>query len=89
MGSRIRLKNSISFFEEINSTLTQWDIAAKSETILLSLPINLKHLLFSSNVPVPFDKKDPRIRKIPVDVKVPSYKELLHINWLLSRGTMK
>ncbi len=89
LGSRIRLQNSVRFFEEINDILTEWDITSTSETILLSLPKNLKNLLFTSRTPTPFDKKDQRIRKIPVDVKVPSYKELLHINWIAGRALLR
>ena len=76
------------FFEEINTTLAAWEVATQSETILMAVPINLKNLLFTSNVPTPFDRKDPRIKKVPVDIRVPTYKELLHINWIVSRGTL-
>jgi hypothetical protein len=89
LGSRIRLKNSILFFEEINETMQQWDIAKNSETILMSLPINLIHLLFTADVKVPFEKKDPRVKKIPIDVNVPGFKELGHIHWLVSRGLLR
>ncbi len=89
LGSRIRLKNSALFFDEINETLTEWNIAAHSETILLSLPIGLIHLLGSAHVPMPFEKKDPRVKKIPIDVDVPSLKELGHIHWLVSRGLLR
>ena len=86
LGSRIRLRNSILFFEELNETLTKWDISSNSESILAAVPINLKNLLFTSNVPPPFEKKDLRIKKIPLDIKVPSFKELVHVNWIVSRG---
>ena len=89
LGSRIRLRNSRLFFEEINEILTKWDVTSKSEVILLSVPINLKNLLFTSKIPVPFGKKDPRIRKVPVDVRTPSFKVLMHINWLATRGTLQ
>ena len=86
LGSRIRLRNSILFFEEMNETLTKWDISSNSESILAAVPINLKNLLFTSNVPPPFDKKD--LKKIPLDIRVPSFKELVHVNWIVSRGTL-
>lgn len=89
LGSRIRLKNSILFFNEINETLTEWSVAKQSETLLLSLPINLIHPLFTADTPVPFDKKDPRLKKIPIDVHIPGSKELGHIHWLVSRGLLK
>lgn len=89
LGSRIRLQNSVKFFEEINETLTQWDISSTSETILMSLPISLKNLLFTSKIETPFEKKDPRIKKVPIDVRVPSYKELLHVNWIAGRAILR
>jgi hypothetical protein len=89
LGSRIRLKNSALFFEEINKTLTDWNIVLQSETILLSLPINLIHLLYTANVSVPFEKKDQRVKKIPIDVNVPCLKELGRIHWLVSRGRLE
>lgn len=89
LGSRIRLRNSRLFFEEINEILTRWNVAFKSEAILLSVPINLKNLLFTSRISVPFDKKDPRLRKIPIDIRTPSLKELMHVNWLATRGTLR
>ncbi len=88
LGSRIRLQNTVLFFEEINQTLQEYKVADKSETILLSLPINMINLLFTAEVPVPFDRKDPRIRKIPMDVNVPCFKELTHVNWNCSRATL-
>ena len=89
LGSRIRLKNSALFFEEISKTLTEGNIVLQSETILLSLPINLIHLLFTANAPVPFERKDHRVKKIPIDVNVPCLKELGRIHWLVSRGRLK
>ena len=89
LGSRIRLQNTVLFFEEINATLGAWDVSEKSEAILLSVPINLKNLLFSSKIPPPFDKKDPRIKRIPMDVRVPTFKELKHVDWMVTRGTLR
>jgi hypothetical protein len=88
LGSRIRLKNSIAFFEEINETLTAWRVASMSETILMALPINLKNLFYTADILPPFDRKDPRIKKIPLDIRIPTFKELEHVNWEVSRGTL-
>ena len=89
LGSRIRLKNSIAFFEEINETLTVWNVAAKSETLLMALPISLKSLFYTANVPPPFEKRDPRIKKVPLDIRIPNFKELEHVNWVVSRGELR
>ena len=89
LGSRIRLKNSIAFFEEINRTLIDWEVATKSDTLLLFLPVNLKHLFFSANIPPPFDRKDSRIRKVPLDIRLPNFKELSHVDWVVRRGVLR
>ena len=89
VGSRIRLKNSIAFFEEINETLTDWNVAAKSEAILMALPINMKSLFYTADIPPPFDKRDPRIKKVPLDIRIPTFKELQHVNWEVSRGRFR
>ena len=88
LGSRIRLHNSVVFFEEINQTLRNWNVLPGCNRILMSLPVNLTNLLYSANVPPPFQKKDPRIRKIPFNVKTPSYKELCHIHWEATHGRL-
>lgn len=89
LGSRIRLKNAISFFEEINETLGDFDMASTSETILLSVPVNLKNMFFTANPPPPFEKRDPRIKKVPLDIRLPRFKELEHVNWVMSRGILR
>ena len=88
LGSRIRLHNSVVFFEEINQTLHNWNVLPRCNRILMFLPVNLTSLLYSANVPPPFQKKDPRIRKIPLNVKTPSYKELCHIHWEATHGRL-
>ena len=88
LGSRICLHNSVLFFEEINQTLLNWNVLPKCNRILISLPVNLSNLLYSSKVPPPFEKKDPRIKKIPLNVKTPSFKELCHIHWEVTHGRL-
>ena len=86
LGSRIRLHNSVIFFEDINQTLHSWNVLPKCNRILMSLPVNLTNLLYTSKVIPPFEKKDPRITRIPLNVKTPSFKELCHIHWEVTHG---
>ncbi len=89
LGSRIRLRNTVNFFEDINETLADWDVCDQAELILLSVPVNLKNLFYSSKIAPPFEKRDPRLRKIPVDVKTPGVKELERVLYLSLRGTLE
>jgi len=88
-GSRIRLRESVEFFEEINRRLALWqDDLQGSADIFYSCPVRLLNELFSSKIAPPFDRQDPRLKKIPFDVRPPNHKELLRINYLLTSGCL-
>lgn len=78
-GSRLRLANTKAFFEEINDRLSYYDFD-DIERIIMSCPKSLIPLLFQSKVKTPFNKKDPRLIKVPIDVKKPNHQELIKIN---------
>jgi hypothetical protein len=88
-GSRIRLANTVRFLEEINERLTDWEEDLETERILYSCGAQLWGLLYQSKVPPPFEKKDPRLIKVPLDVKVPSFDELLRVNEVVMKGYLK
>lgn len=88
-GSRIRLANTVSFFEDINAKLTEWEVVAEVERILIHCPIRLQPLLYGSKVPPPFSKEDPRIRKVPLDVHRPDHAELLRVSKIGAKGWLK
>ncbi|MBK9452584.1 MAG: hypothetical protein IPN95_24780 [Bacteroidetes bacterium] len=85
-GSRIRLANTVSFFEDINEKLTEWDVADEAARILVSCPISLQSLWFESRIQPPFSKDDPRLLKVPVDVHRPDLEELERVNRIIQRG---
>lgn len=85
-GSRIRLANTVTFFEEINERLTEWEDEFSPQRILYSCTATLWGLLFQSKIPPPFEKKDSRLIKIPRDVQIPDFEELLRINRLSVAG---
>ena len=78
-GSRIRLANTVQFFEDINGKLEEWAMEEVVERILLSCPVRMRPLLFGSKVPPPFTKDDPRLRKVPLDVHRPDLEELKRV----------
>ncbi len=85
-GSRVRLANTVSFFEDINEKLREWDCTDDAVRILISCGEKLRPLWFSSHVTPPFDKDDPRITKVPLDVQRPDLEELTKINKVLLKG---
>lgn len=88
-GSRIRLANTVRFVEEINERLTVWEEQYAPQRILYSCTAPLWGLLFQSNVPPPFEKKDPRLLKIPMNVHLPGYEELQRVHEFVQQGELR
>ncbi len=78
-GSRIRLANTIAFFEEINRRLNEWFLQRPIHRILYHCAPQLWGMFFASKIQPPFDKKDERLLKIPIDVKQPNLQEVRRI----------
>ncbi|WP_420581569.1 hypothetical protein [Reichenbachiella sp.] len=75
-GSRVRLAKTIEFFESINSTLSS---LLKNDTyarIGLNCNATLIPYLYNSKVQCPWDKKDPRLYKIPLHIAQSNYTHL-------------
>lgn len=87
-GSRIRLANTVRFFEEINEKLVEWSEDFELERICFSGTAQVWGLLFQSNPLPPFEKKDERLVKVPMDVKVPSYEEMMRVSDFIKKGRL-
>ncbi|MCC5945790.1 MAG: hypothetical protein JJT94_12730 [Bernardetiaceae bacterium] len=87
-GSRIRLANTVDFFEEINAKIAEWHVIDKVAHIFYSGTSDMLHLLYQSKVAASFDKKDPRLRKLPFFTDKPLFKVLAHANYLLRLGEL-
>lgn len=85
-GSRIRLANSVTFFEDINEKLREWDVVDQAVRILVSCPVALQSMWFQSRISPPFDKDDHRISKVPINVHRPDMEELKRVNLVMQRG---
>lgn len=85
-GSRVRLQNTVDFFEDINQKINDWEVTDHAERIIYSASITLWNMLFDSKVACPFGKDDNRLRKVPKDVHIPTYEELLRINQFAHQG---
>ncbi len=86
LGSRIRLRQSDEFFDEINEKLKHWSSLYQISQIFLSCTPKLKGLWFQSSPPPPFAKSDPRWRRIPFMVRPPGQLEMFRIQKLLCRA---
>ncbi|MGK7391384.1 MAG: hypothetical protein ACNS60_13595 [Candidatus Cyclobacteriaceae bacterium M2_1C_046] len=87
-GSRVRLGNALSFFEDINERLHEYFEENTINRIALSCSKTLIPFLFSSKVEPPFDKKDERIFKIPKHIHEPNYEVLLETYTFLQKGEL-
>lgn len=85
-GSRIRLANTVAFFEEINERLQDLDSLYEPTTIMLSCTAQVWGLLFQAKTLPPFEKKDLRLRRIPHNVHIPDFAELQRVQGLVSQG---
>jgi hypothetical protein len=85
-GSRIRLAQTVEFFEEINERINHWTGQYDVNRILISCTERLWGMLYQSKIKPPFQKKDQRILRIPVNVHRPTFAELRRINYLSQQG---
>lgn len=85
-GSRIRLANTVQFFEDINAKLEEWALEDEVSRIMVSVPVRMWSLWFGSRVPVPFEREDPRLTKVPLDVQRPGLDELRRVGMHACNG---
>jgi len=88
-GARIRMINSISFFEEINLTLQDWFKSNPVHKIIYSCTPLIWSMVFRSKISPPFDKQDQRLIKIPVHLPHTLFKTLLYVNRYAQCGQCK
>ena len=81
-GSRIRLNQTVQFFEDINDQVNLWMKEQNPRRILISCPPRLWGLLFQSKVKPVFSKKDARVFKIPLAINIPDRQELMRVHKL-------
>lgn len=89
LGSRIRLAETIEFFEEINQKITDWEAIEQVDYIFYHSSILLWNKVFESKVPTTFDKEDERLHKIPLDIQTPTFEEILQVQDFLTLGKLE
>ncbi|MGV3587511.1 MAG: hypothetical protein ACO1OF_10935 [Adhaeribacter sp.] len=87
-GSRVRLGETVEFFENINERLQEYFAQHQIHRIALSCSKILIPYFFNSKVPTPFDKRDERIYKIPKHINLPIYEVLLDTHKFLLKGEL-
>lgn len=87
-GSRLRLANTINFFEHINERLISYFKDYEIDKIAFSCSKILLPYLFTSKLKCPFEKKDERIYKIPRHIPNANFEDLQTIQKLLSSAEL-
>lgn len=87
-GSRVRLGETAEFFDNINTRLQDYFEAHRIDRIALSCSKTLLPYLYTAAIPTPFNKRDPRLFKIPKHIHTPTYEVLLDANRFLLRGEL-
>ncbi len=75
-GSRVRLAESITFFENINHTLQELFDYYEFDRIALGCSISLLPHLYGAKVACPFEKNDERLYKIPLHLPQSNFTNL-------------
>ncbi|MBT0810234.1 hypothetical protein KIH41_02965 [Litoribacter ruber] len=88
-GSRIRLAETLEFFEEINERLQEYFSQYFINKIALSCSTTLIPYLFNGKTPTPFDKSDPRIITVPRHIQNPTYETLMNTSDFLKKGELR
>ncbi|MFC6998824.1 hypothetical protein [Rufibacter roseus] len=87
-GSRVRLGETVEFFDNINGRLQEYFEDHQIHRIAISCSKTLWPYLFDSKVATPFDKRDERLFKIPMHVHTPIYEVMLDVNKFLLKGEL-
>lgn len=87
-GSRVRLGETVEFFENINERLQSYFEDYRVDRIAISCSKTLIPYLYNSKTATPFDKHDPRLYKIPKHIHTPIYEVMLDANRFLLRGEL-
>lgn len=87
-GSRVRLANTILFFENINERLQEYVDEYTINRIAMSCSKTLLPYIYNSKTACPFDKKDDRLFKIPKHIHTPNYEILMNTQQFLLKGEL-
>ena len=87
-GSRVRLGETVEFFENINERLREYFQEHEIHRIAISCSKTLIPFLFNSKVATPFDKRDERLYKIPRHIHTPIYDVMMDTHNFLLKGEL-
>ncbi|AKQ45144.1 hypothetical protein TH63_05040 [Rufibacter radiotolerans] len=87
-GSRVRLGETLEFFENINERLQTYFEDHTVHRVAISCSKTLLPYLYDAKVSTPFDKRDERLFKIPMHVHTPIYDVMMDVHKFLLKGEL-
>lgn len=87
-GSRVRLAETLEFFENINERLQEYFEEHTIHRIAISCSKILIPYLYNSKVATPFKKGDERLYKIPKHIHTPIYGVMMDVHKFLLKGEL-
>lgn len=87
-GSRVRLAKTLEFFKNINERITRHIDENEFDRIAFSCSKILMPFLRGSKIPTPFEKKDPKIYRIPKHLYQPNFEVMLGMQRFLNMGEL-
>lgn len=89
-GSRLRLQNRARLLAEVNGRLRLWwDELGAPEQVFWAMPPRSLPELFAAGPGPPLLRDDARLRRIPLHVHEPGFRELRRVRALLGRGRVE
>ncbi|MCH7400242.1 hypothetical protein ACFOUP_07120 [Belliella kenyensis] len=88
-GSRVRLQETLDFFEDISKRINEHFESHRIDRIGISCAETLIPYFYGTKSPLPFEKQDERIFKIPKHIQNPTYEALIDTNEFLKKGEVK
>ena len=86
-GAQLRRRETAAYFSEIAQELMRRQKAIEfCRRLIIGSPVRLWPELFGTRDPLPFQADDPRLSKIPLDIKTPNREGLERFNRGLARG---
>jgi len=87
-GSRMRLASGAEMFENVNERLQRHFSEHEFDRIAFSCSKILLPFLFSAKAETPFDKKEPKIYKIPKHLHQPNFQVMLGMQRFINQGEL-
>lgn len=88
-GSRVRLSETLEFFDNINDRLKYYFNMYRVDLIVISCSKTLIPYFYGAKNPPPFDKSDPRIYNLPMHIPQCTYENLMSAQQFLDKGELK